>query len=73
MNYLLGCSDPSGVPSIDGSGLVVCSAGVPALSGAGAYLADLSSADVNALMAEAMVVIVMAWGFRMVGRLLFKV
>lgn len=72
MNYLIGCSDPAGVPSIDVLGSVVCSAGVPALSGAGAYLADLSAADVNALMAQAMVVIVMAWGFRVVGRLLFK-
>jgi len=71
MIYALGCSVPEGLPGID-AGMVSCTVGVPSLVSIDSTLSSLSAAELSQLMSAALVVVVMAWGFKMLGRMLFK-
>lgn len=71
MIYVISCSDPSGVPSFDAGGAVVCSVGSPAMLQDAPNLSQLSQSDVESLLSSALVVIALAWGFKAVGRLIF--
>jgi hypothetical protein len=72
MIWSLSCSDPSGLPSVDGGGAVVCTVGVPSMVAVDAGLGALTVAEMETLMGYALGVVVMAWGFKMLGRMLFR-
>lgn len=72
MGFVVGCSDPAGLPSFDVGGAVVCSMGVPAMVEVSPGLGSLSSADVLDLLSASLAVVAMAWGFRVVGSLIYR-
>lgn len=59
----LGCFDPSGASQ---SGTVAPVAGVVD------YSVPLTSSDISVLLSAALGVFALAWGFKMIGKLLFK-
>lgn len=61
--YAAGCFDSLGQPQQSGAGVTLT---------VDQSISDLSQRDVEGLLSAALVVLALAWGFRVVGRLLFR-